>query len=286
MFFLNHQYFLDQTGFLSFEALLAKYRLAYFAPKVKIIVFFSHRWVDAEVADNGACFAECKGQVDQIIAGFEGQKEDLKHFGFFFDYSCIPQICGDRPFNQSDRVLPKLRRLLLIELYQTLTQSTTLYLCYSNSRKYHERLWIVMELVIALDKHIEQIPTQFRGDQDLTQLAIVAKSVPLFSGTADLAYFVREVTRNLECTFERDRTATQLTLYRYLKTRETKVPIELMNLAMWDVQIGLRHALDGNISRLERHIDNGLANWDSAIDDLGFDREFRRKFKEDLVGSK
>jgi hypothetical protein len=255
MFFLNHQYFVDQRTFLSFEEIVSRHGLRYFSSHVKIIIFFSHRWLDPRVADNGDCFLECKNHVDQIITGFEDQKDDLKYFGFFFDYSCIPQ-CGSQSLFTDNVVLAKLKRLLLIELYQTLTQSTTLHLCYANSAGYHTRMWIVIELLIGLDRGIEQIPTRFRGDADLLRLALAIRSA---SGGTDLSRFVRDITDGLETTLPEDRIATQLTLYRYLKTRNAKIPIELMNLAMCDIHRALRAALEGDFERLERHVDNGLA---------------------------
>jgi hypothetical protein len=271
MFFLNHRYFVEQKTFLSFEEIAGRYGLDYFAEEVKALVYFSHRWLDLRVADEGSCFIECKTQVDQIISGFADQPQDLHYFGFFFDYSCIPQ-CDTTLFPANSQVLEKLKRLMLIELYQTVTQATTLYLCHANSEGYHARMWIVMELLIGFDKGIEQIPTKFRGDSHLKRLW---SSIGTVSEHTDLLYFVRKLTRDLECRTTNDRTAVQLTLYRYLQTRNMSVPIELLNLAMWDVHQALRAALGGDLARLEKHVDAGLASWRSTIEDLGFNQEFR-----------
>ncbi len=279
MFFLNYRYFVDQKTFLPFEEIVRRHGLDYFSLPVRIIIFFSHRWLDGRVADNGDCFLECKGHVDQIIAGFEDQKEDLPYFGFFFDYSCIPQCGEHRLFSTNVGVMERLKRLLLIELYQTVTMSTTVHLCHANSAGYQKRLWIVMELLIALDKGVEQIPTAFRGD--LEDVKRLKRSIRSISDNTDLSMHVRRITDGLETTLAEDRTATELTLYRYLKTRSARIPIQVMNAAIWDVHNGLKQALQGNGHRLEKHVNNGLSNWRSAIEDMGFDKEFRERLRQD-----
>lgn len=277
MFFLNHQYFVDQDEFISFESIIARNGLRYFSSQVKVIIFFSHHWLDSRTADKGECFLECKNHVDQIISGFRDQQEDLKYFGFFFDYACIPQ-CGDGGlFSREDQVFRKLKRLLLIELYQTLTQSATLHLCRANSRGYHTRIWIVMELLIALDKGIARFPTAFRADPHLPDLERTARE---FRRQRDIFGMVRRLTDGLESTLAEDRTATQLTLYRYLSTRDVQVPIELMNRTMHNMHGAFAKALSGDLGRLEQHVDSGLANWKASIEDMGFDDEFLDRLRD------
>jgi hypothetical protein len=132
--FLRGKYFLENENFIRFQELPEKYLTS----DLRDYYFISHRWLSPEHPDpNGDQFALLSGYLQNL------KPEALQTWGFWYDYSCIPQrdAYGQRSAEEERQFQAALKVMHLLPM---LSSNIVLF-----DTPYLNRAWCFMEWVCA-----------------------------------------------------------------------------------------------------------------------------------------